>query len=175
MDYDLNLLLIFNQDQSRHRWTLQIQTANGKPVSDYIKKVIYELHPTFDLPEVEVTRPPFELVRRGWGTFEVKATIFLRRPWNTVITAYHYLQFTRNGGRTPFVVDLDVKRATQPPPPPRVYSRGRQMQRPAAAAPSHNPSDVRRHQSVSRMQAPGGPHRQQRAASLSRPEAAPWY
>lgn len=42
-----------------------------------IKKVIFELHPSFKNPTRVVDSPPFTLSECGWGEFKIDITIFL--------------------------------------------------------------------------------------------------
>lgn len=59
-----------------HEWTMQLR-FDSPDDSTLVKKVVYNLHPTFAVPTVEVLEPPFELTRFGWGTFVVVAKVHL--------------------------------------------------------------------------------------------------
>ena len=47
----------------------------GKSGNALIKKVVFHLHQDFVPPSVEVTSPPYELSRIGWGTFDIEADV----------------------------------------------------------------------------------------------------
>lgn len=42
---------------------------------DIIKKVTFSLHPTFNPSEVTIEQKPFEIQRKGWGTFNIPICI----------------------------------------------------------------------------------------------------
>ena len=57
-------------------WTLRL-TGNLVDLGD-VQEVTYHLHPTFPNPNRRVTQGPangFALTQRGWGTFQVRATV----------------------------------------------------------------------------------------------------
>jgi transcription initiation factor IIF auxiliary subunit len=52
-------------DECTHRWTLYVRGPNGdEDLSCVIRKVIFQLHPSFPHPIREVTSPPFELTEK---------------------------------------------------------------------------------------------------------------
>ena len=54
-----------------HQWTAFVRSldVNNKFPNNGIKKVIFQLHPDFDPPTVEVEKAPFEVKRCGAGVF----------------------------------------------------------------------------------------------------------
>jgi YEATS domain-containing protein 4 len=55
-------------NECTHRWTLYVRGPNGdEDLSCVIRKVIFQLHPSFPQPIREVTSPPFELTEKGWS------------------------------------------------------------------------------------------------------------
>ncbi|GMM49640.1 TATA-binding protein-associated factor [Starmerella bacillaris] len=60
------------------RISVSLLGANGKEYPAIVfDKVIYELHETFANPRRVTTAPPFEVVEKGWGEFEMKITFKL--------------------------------------------------------------------------------------------------
>jgi YEATS domain-containing protein 4 len=41
-----------------------------------VKKVVFQLHPSFNNPTRVVESPPFEVSECGWGEFEIAITLF---------------------------------------------------------------------------------------------------
>jgi transcription initiation factor IIF auxiliary subunit len=77
-----------------YEWTIYVKGINNEDVSPFIKHVLcpppskpvqqptqgnvqvtFVLHPSFDPREVEIRTPPYQLRRRGWGTFEIGVVI----------------------------------------------------------------------------------------------------
>lgn len=44
-----------------------------------IRSVTFKLHPTFSPSEIRVKKAPFEVTKKGWGTFEVSIEIKLKK------------------------------------------------------------------------------------------------
>lgn len=51
-------------------------------------KVTYQLHETFANPQRVLTEPPFELVEKGWGEFEIKLTFSIAHNGGDVSASY---------------------------------------------------------------------------------------
>jgi YEATS domain-containing protein 4 len=61
-----------------------------------IKKVSFELHPTFNPPSVFVEEKPFEIQRLGWGTFNIEILVEFNDNLNIGVLNLEYeLCFTR--------------------------------------------------------------------------------
>lgn len=41
----------------------------------HIMQVVFQLHPSFDIPMREYTHPPYELTETGWGEFEIAVLV----------------------------------------------------------------------------------------------------
>ncbi|PSN71513.1 hypothetical protein BS50DRAFT_487046 [Corynespora cassiicola Philippines] len=63
-----------------HDWTFFVRTSRP----DVVKEVRVNLHPTFRPPRLVLRKPPFEVHRYGWGTFNIEATIILKAPYRWV-------------------------------------------------------------------------------------------
>jgi len=68
------------QPQNIHVWTmfLSVSPSDIVPPST-VDRVVYYLHPTFHPSTITVREPPFYLMRRGWGYFDVRADIFYKK------------------------------------------------------------------------------------------------
>lgn len=81
-----------------HRWTLYVRSVNGEDLTHFLSKVrfhrlcmaenkfygyssgqimqvVFQLHPSFDIPMREYTHPPYELTETGWGEFEIAVLV----------------------------------------------------------------------------------------------------
>ncbi|XP_024389950.1 transcription initiation factor TFIID subunit 14b isoform X2 [Physcomitrium patens] len=61
--------------ESTHKWTTYVRSANNEDLSVLIKKVVFQLHPSFEKPTRTVEAAPFELSESGWGEFEIGITL----------------------------------------------------------------------------------------------------
>ena len=59
-----------------HKWTLYLRSPDPDfDLSKAIRKVIFQLHPSFSVPTRELTEPPFEVTESGWGEFEASMRV----------------------------------------------------------------------------------------------------
>ena len=93
-----------------NKWKLFFRTEENEHVDKYIKKLIIELHPTFKPKTIEFTKGPFELVRLGWGTFNIPIKIYWKDHLNKEVTEIeHYLSFEDDVKATKFTVEFNRK------------------------------------------------------------------
>lgn len=59
-----------------HSWTVYVRGATNEDLGVVIKKVVFQLHPSFNNARRVIESPPFELTERGWGEFEIAISIF---------------------------------------------------------------------------------------------------
>lgn len=59
-----------------HRWTVYVRGATNEDIGVVIKRVVFQLHPSFNNPTRVVESPPFELQECGWGEFEIAISLF---------------------------------------------------------------------------------------------------
>ncbi|KAJ9540937.1 hypothetical protein OSB04_027443 [Centaurea solstitialis] len=64
-----------NETQT-HTWTVYVRGATNEDLGVVIKKVVFQLHPSFTNARRVVESPPFVLTERGWGEFEIAISIF---------------------------------------------------------------------------------------------------
>ena len=57
-------------DEKNVEWTLYVEGGD-----DAISSVEFQLHETFTPPSVTITKPPFQIKRVGWGTFDVRVKV----------------------------------------------------------------------------------------------------
>ncbi|KAL4182400.1 hypothetical protein AMTRI_Chr11g149820 [Amborella trichopoda] len=62
-------------EYNSHKWTVYIRGATNEDLSVAIKRVVFQLHPSFNNPIRSVESPPFELSESGWGEFEIAITV----------------------------------------------------------------------------------------------------
>lgn len=60
--------------QGRNKWKWKVYV---QPLSDYVTRVTFELHPTFQPKIISLVEEPFEVERIGWGEFTIGITIFV--------------------------------------------------------------------------------------------------
>eukprot|EP00931_Biecheleriopsis_adriatica_P074261 TRINITY_DN48361_c0_g1_i1.p1 TRINITY_DN48361_c0_g1~~TRINITY_DN48361_c0_g1_i1.p1 ORF type:complete len:826 (-),score=149.19 TRINITY_DN48361_c0_g1_i1:15-2492(-) len=82
-------------------WSLEMRFESPEHAA-YLKKVVYTLHRSFEVPVEETLQPPFKVVRRGWGCFPVAAAIHLCD--GQVIQASHKLSFKEAENFSPLTI-----------------------------------------------------------------------
>ncbi|CAI0438310.1 unnamed protein product [Linum tenue] len=81
-----------NEYQS-HKWTVYVRGATNEDTSGVIKKVVFQLHSSFNNPTRVVESPPFELSEQGWGEFEIAITLhFHSDVCEKPLSLYHQLK-----------------------------------------------------------------------------------
>ena len=85
-------------DQSTHKWMVYVRTESGddKEIEKYVKSVLFFLHPSY-IPNdiVTVTRPPFQVTRRGWGEFPIRVQLHFRDSRNKRFDVIHNLKLDK--------------------------------------------------------------------------------
>ena len=74
-----------------HYWSVFVRGENNSSDLHQVDKVTFYLHPDFRPSEVHVSKPPFQISRRGWGAFEMDIDIHLQD--GTLQEVTHYLNF----------------------------------------------------------------------------------
>jgi transcription initiation factor IIF auxiliary subunit/NAD-dependent SIR2 family protein deacetylase len=95
------------QQQQQFDWTVFLvddddRAASGRETP--IASVTFDLHPTFQSPSVTVLEPPFEIKRRGWGTFPIRVTVLLKN--GETFSVEHQLSFAQEPQPTSFEFTL---------------------------------------------------------------------
>ncbi|KAH0547071.1 YEATS domain-containing protein 2 isoform X1 [Cotesia glomerata] len=81
-----------NDDKYTHKWQVYVREKDNDKISEYISKVVFQLHPSYKPNDViEVDRAPFNLVRRGWGNFSLNVTLIFKNKSNLPRAFVHNL------------------------------------------------------------------------------------
>ncbi|CAI9299384.1 unnamed protein product [Lactuca saligna] len=76
-----------------HRWTVYVRGATNEDLSVVVKRVVFQLHSSFNNPMRVVESPPFELSESGWGEFEIAITLhFHNDVCEKPLHLYHHLK-----------------------------------------------------------------------------------
>src|SRR3989338_3367552 len=62
-------------DQMWCKWVCYVRGLTFEDNLDYISKIIFRLHESFDPPLETITKPPFEVEKEGWGQFPLNIEI----------------------------------------------------------------------------------------------------
>jgi len=104
---------MFGNQGNTHKWTLFVSLPGLQhhPLQRLIKRVEYELHPTFQPNVIVRYGPDFEFAAYGWGPFVVHCTIYWHLQTLPPTKVDHMLHFVPQGARTSIEVDLDTSQA----------------------------------------------------------------
>jgi len=95
---------------NHHKWTFFVDNADSEneDISEYVEKIVINLHPTFHPSTITLTKKPYQVARYGWGTFTILAKIyfkdFLKKP---PVSFSHYLSFGFGGEKSTHIVEFD--------------------------------------------------------------------
>lgn len=80
-------------ESQSHKWTVYVRGATNEDLSVVIKRVVFQLHPSFNNPKRVVESPPFELSECGWGEFEIAISIFFHSDaCDKQLDLFHHLK-----------------------------------------------------------------------------------
>ncbi|KAK4262078.1 hypothetical protein QN277_027686 [Acacia crassicarpa] len=80
-------------ESQSHRWTVYVRGASNEDLGAVIKRVVFQLHPSFSNPTRAIDSPPFELSECGWGEFEIAITLFFHNDvCEKQLDLYHHLK-----------------------------------------------------------------------------------
>ncbi len=85
-------------DMSTHKWMLYVRGDKDHPdVSDVVDKVRFLIHQSYHPNNsVDVTKPPFQLTRRGWGEFTARVQLFFKNDsFNKPVSILHDLKLDK--------------------------------------------------------------------------------
>lgn len=96
-----------------HRWMVYLRPI-GEDLANYISKVRFFLHPSFKPRHiVEVTQPPFQLVRESSHEWPVRVQIFFNDPRNKAMSFVHYIVFKSASVEAigeEYLIDVEINR-----------------------------------------------------------------
>ena len=67
-----------------HKWLVYVQPKETKqPIDRFVKKVRFHLHHSYRPNDiVDVSTPPFQVSRRGWGEFPIRVQLFFQPEYH---------------------------------------------------------------------------------------------
>lgn len=85
------------EDSSTHKWMLYLRGCKTFPdVSDVVSKVRFFIHQTYAPNNViDVTHPPYHLIRRGWGEFPARVQIHFKGAINKPVDIMHNIKLDK--------------------------------------------------------------------------------
>eukprot|EP00455_Lapot_gusevi_P008752 TRINITY_DN13851_c0_g1_i3.p1 TRINITY_DN13851_c0_g1~~TRINITY_DN13851_c0_g1_i3.p1 ORF type:complete len:234 (-),score=46.84 TRINITY_DN13851_c0_g1_i3:92-793(-) len=120
-----------------HSWTVYVRGVDHEDLSYLIKKVVFQLHPSFENPTRVVESAPFEVNECGWGEFAINMTVHFQDPTLKPVTFSHMLKlFPAQGmpqsAKKPVVCEYydqwlfidpteELHALLQTPPPPTLH------------------------------------------------------
>jgi hypothetical protein len=93
--------------ENKHKWCMFVK-AYDYDSSKVIRKVTFGLHHTFGAKEIEVKSAPFEMIKVGWGSFEIPIKIYFC-SWLKMkpLEISHDLSFTNDGETNVHILKLN--------------------------------------------------------------------
>lgn len=79
------------EDGHTHQWTVYLRPYFVEDI-DWIKKVHFKLHESYQNQNRVITKPPFEVTETGWGEFEIIMKVYFTDPAERPVTIYHILK-----------------------------------------------------------------------------------
>lgn len=80
-------------ESQSHKWTVYVRGATNEDLGVVIKRVVFQLHPSFNNPVRVVDSPPFELSECGWGEFEIAISLHFHDDiCDSKLDLYHNLK-----------------------------------------------------------------------------------
>ncbi|XP_056690545.1 transcription initiation factor TFIID subunit 14b-like isoform X1 [Spinacia oleracea] len=80
-------------ESQSHRWTIYVRGGTNEDLSVVVKRVVFQLHPSFNNPIRVVDSPPFELSECGWGEFEIAISLYFHSDaGDRKLDVFHHLK-----------------------------------------------------------------------------------
>lgn len=67
-------------DNKTHKWCCYVRAVSGEDLSRFIAKVEFQIDESFPVPNIQISKPPFEIHQTGWGQFAIGIKLFFRDP-----------------------------------------------------------------------------------------------
>lgn len=76
------------------RWTILVRSGEteDEDISEYIRRVEFNLHSTFAQPRRVVETPPFQVEEQGWGEFEIVIRMYFQDTNERPLEIKHWLK-----------------------------------------------------------------------------------
>lgn len=107
-----------SNDRSTHKWMVYVRgPKDNSELQNFISKVWFLLHPSYQPNDlVEVSKPPYQVTRRGWGEFPVRVQLHFVENKNKRVDIIHHLKLDKTytglqtlGAETHVDIELDRK------------------------------------------------------------------
>ncbi|PON39176.1 YEATS [Parasponia andersonii] len=80
-------------ESQSHKWTVYVRGATNEDLGAVVKRVVFQLHPSFNNPTRLVESAPFEITECGWGEFEIAISLFFHSEiCDKQLDLYHHLK-----------------------------------------------------------------------------------
>ncbi|KMZ70264.1 YEATS domain-containing protein [Zostera marina] len=80
-------------EYNSHKWTVYVRGATNEDLGAVVKRVVFQLHPSFNNPTRVAESAPFELSESGWGEFEIVISLhFHSDVCDKQVDLYHHLK-----------------------------------------------------------------------------------
>jgi hypothetical protein len=110
-----NVSKAIDHEAYSHAWMVYVTGTPSEPdVTPFVRKVCFHIHPDYAPNVVEVTEPPFQITRMGWGEFPIRVVVTFVDHKNRPKEMTHHLKLDKSGtqgivpcGEEVYVLDLD--------------------------------------------------------------------
>lgn len=83
-------------NDATHRWTVYVIDSQKSDLGNFVSKVRFFLHPSYQPNDViELTSSPFHLSRLGWGEFPIRVQLHFKNNINKPVDIIHNLKLDR--------------------------------------------------------------------------------
>ncbi|PHJ16649.1 gas41, partial [Cystoisospora suis] len=82
-----------------HKWTCLLRALNGEDLTYCIKKVVFELDPSFVNPRRTISSPPYEVAEAGWGEFQICVKVYFLDETLPPAELRHFLRLNPENGQ----------------------------------------------------------------------------
>ncbi|GBG23849.1 Transcription initiation factor TFIID subunit 14 [Hondaea fermentalgiana] len=96
-------------EDATHEWSIYVRGLDDEDLSYMIRRVIFTLHPSCQVPVVTCDKPPYVVTQSGWGEFDAKITVVLRDEDETSFDMIHFLRLYPAGSSAANVATLKKK------------------------------------------------------------------
>ncbi|XP_018009558.1 serine/arginine repetitive matrix protein 2 isoform X1 [Hyalella azteca] len=61
-----------------HEWSVWVQGENNRSITEFVEKVVFTLHESFKRPKRIFKTPPFKVIEKGYGGFNLPVEIYFK-------------------------------------------------------------------------------------------------
>jgi len=97
------------EESKSHEWTVYVRAIDpDEDLSLSIKRIVFQLHPSFNPASRTLESAPFEVTEQGWGEFEINMQIFFHDANEKPIDISHLLKLYPDGETAPLTANRPV-------------------------------------------------------------------